>query len=44
MFQATFNFLNLLPETVLGATYVPDLNFKYGCFQFLGVGHVSVGI
>ena len=26
-----------------GGTYVPSLNFKYGCFTFWGVGHVPVG-
>ena len=27
-----------------GLRYLPSLNFKYSCFAFWGVGHVSVGI
>ena len=27
-----------------GLTYVPGLNFKYGCFVFCEVGHVLVSI
>ena len=44
MFLSTLNFFNLLSEALLGGTYVPGLNFKYSFFQFLGVGHVPVGI
>ena len=27
-----------------GASYVPRLNVKYGCFVFLGAGHAPVSI
>ena len=44
MFLSALTFLNLLPEALLGGTYVPGQNFKFGFFQFLRVDHVPVGI